>query len=102
MHSFNSLVVSSILLFPQETESKRKRFLRQKTTLSYIMLMVFDEMVLPVCDQGYLIFREAAVSLSLQVDGILCLFLSEVLSLSLHLALCRFSPVSVLYVLLQC
>ena len=102
MHSFNSLVVSSILLFPQEMERKRKRFLRQKTTLSYIMLMVFDEMELPVCDQGYLIFREAAVSLSLQVDGVLCLLLSEVLSLSLHLALCRFSPVSVLYVLLQC
>ena len=64
--------------------------------------MVFDEMVLPVWDQGYSIVREAAVSLSLLVDGILYLLLSDVLSLSLHLVLCRFSLVSVLYVLLQC
>ena len=71
-------------------------------TLSYIMSMVFDEMVLPVCDQVYSIVREATVSLSFLVDGILCSLLSDGLSLSLHLALCRFSPVSVLYVLLQC
>ena len=102
IHLFNSLVDSSIYLFPQEPEGKRKRFLRQKTTLSYIMSMVFDEMVLPVCDQGYSIVQEAAVSLSLLVDGILCSLLSDGLSLSLYLVLCRFSPVSVLYVLLQC
>ena len=66
------------------------------------MSMVFDEMVLPVCDQGYSIVQEAAVSLSLLVDGILCSLLSDGLSLSLYLVLCRFSPVSVLYVLLQC
>ena len=66
------------------------------------MSMVFDEMVLPVFDQGYSIVREAAVSLSLLVDGILCLLLSDGLSLSLRLALCQFSPVSVLYALLQC
>ena len=64
--------------------------------------MVFDEMVLLVYDQGYSIVREAVVSLSLLVDRILCSLLSDVLSLSLHLPLCRFSPVSVLYVLLQC
>ena len=64
--------------------------------------MVFDEMVLPVCDQVYSIVREATVSLSFLVDGILCSLLSDGLSLSLHLALCRLSPVSVLYVLLQC
>ena len=58
IHSFNSLVVSSIYLFPQEPEGKRKRFLLQKTTLSYIMSMVLDEMVLPVCGQGYSIVRK--------------------------------------------
>ena len=52
------------------------------------MSMVSDEMVLPVCNQGYSIVREAAVSLSLLVDGILCSLLSDGLSLSLHLALC--------------
>ena len=52
-------------------------FLRQKTTLSCIMSMVFDEMVLPVCDQGYSIVREIVVLLSLQVNGILCLLLSD-------------------------
>ena len=64
--------------------------------------MVFDEMVLAVCNQRYSIVREAVVSLSLLVDGTLCSLLSDGLSLSLYLALCRFSPVSVLYVLLQC
>ena len=48
------------------------------------MSIVFDEMVLPVCDQGYSIVREAVVSLSLLVDGILCLLLLDGLSLSLH------------------
>ena len=62
--------------------------------------MEFDEMVLPVCDQGYSIVWEAVVSLSLLVDGILCLLLSDGLSLSFYLT-CRSSPVSVLHVLLQ-
>ena len=44
--------------------------------------MVFDEMVLPICDQGYLIVREAVVSSSLLVDGILCSFVSDDLFLS--------------------
>ena len=65
------------------------------------MSMVFDEMVLLVCNLGYLIFREAVVSLSVVVDDILCSLLSNCLSLSLHLALRRFNLVSVLYVLLQ-
>ena len=52
------------------------------------MSMVFDEIVLPVGDQRYSIVWEAAVSLSLLVDGILCSLLSDGLSLSLHLALC--------------
>ena len=60
------------------------------------MLMVFDKMVLSVFNQGYLIVREAAVLLSWLVDGILCSLLSDGLSLSLHLVLCWFSPVSVL------
>ena len=64
--------------------------------------MVFDEMVLPVCDQGYSIVREAAVLLSLLVGGILSSLLSNGLSLSFHLVLCRFSSVSVLHALLQC
>ena len=102
IQSFNSLVVSSIYLFPHEPQGKRKRFLCQKTILSHIMSMVFDEMVLSTYHQGYSIVREAFVSLSLLVDGILCLLLSDGLSLSLHLAWCWFSPVSVLYVLLQC
>ena len=58
-------------------------------------------MVLPVCDQGYSIVREAVVSLSLLIDDILRLLRSDGLFLSLHLASCRFSPVSVLYVLPQ-
>ena len=102
IHSFNSLAVSSIYFFPHEPEGKTKRFLRQRITLSYFIWMMFDEMVLPVCNQRYSIVREAALSLSLLVDGILCSLLSDGLSFSLHLALCRFSPVSVLYVLLQC
>ena len=102
IHSFNSLVVSLIYLFSHETEGKRKRFLSQKTTFSYTISMVFDEMVLPICNQGYSIVQEAVVSLSLMVYDILCPLLSEVLSLSLHLVLCRFSPVSVLYFLQQC
>ena len=68
------------------------------------MSMVFDEIV--YCPFAirfpYSIVWEAAVSLLLLVDGILCSLLSDGLYLSLHLALCRFSPVSVLYVLLQC
>ena len=36
------------------------------------MSMVFDKMILPVSDQGYSIVREAVVSVSLPVDGILC------------------------------
>ena len=82
-----------------EPEGKRKRFLWQKTTLLFIMSMVFDKMVFPVCDQEYLIAREAVVSLLLLVDGILCSLLSDGLFLSLHLPLRRFSLV--LYVLLQ-
>ena len=66
------------------------------------MSMMFEKMALRVCNRGYLIVWEAVVSLSLLVDGILSSLLSDDLSLSLHLALCRFSPVSVLYVLLQC
>ena len=66
------------------------------------MSMMFEKMALHVCNRGYLIVWEAVVSLSLLVDGILSSLLSDDLSLSLHLALCRFSPVSVLYVLLQC
>ena len=66
------------------------------------MSMVFDKMVLPICNQMYSIVREAAVSLSLPVDDILCYLLSDGLSLSLHLALFRFSPLSVLYAFLQC
>ena len=59
-------------------------------------------MALPICNQGYLIVWEAVVSLPLLVHDILCSFLSDGLSLSLHLAVCGFSPVSVLYVSLQC
>ena len=57
---------------------------------------------LPICDQGYLIVWEAVVSLSLLVHDIFCSLLSDGVSLSLYLAVCRFSPVSVLHVLLQC
>ena len=80
IHSFNRLVNSSIYLLPYEPEGKRKRYLLQKTTLSYIMSMVFHEMILPVYDQGYSFVREAAVSLSLLVDALLCLLLSDGLS----------------------
>ena len=100
IHSFNSLVVSSIYLFPREPECKRKRFLRQKTILSYTMSIVFDEIVLPVCNQGYWVVREAVASLSFTcrwyiVFVIIRCFVSSI-------TLCRFSPVSVLFVLLQC
>ena len=50
---------------------------------------------LPIYDQGYLIIWEAVVSLPLLVHDIFCSLLSDGLSLSLHLAVCRFSPVSV-------
>lgn len=60
-HLFNILVVSSIYLFPHEPEGRRKRFLPQKTNLSYIVSMVLDEIVLLVCDQGYLNVWEAVV-----------------------------------------
>ena len=63
--------------------------------------MVFAEMILPVCNQGFLIVSEAVVLLPLLVDGILCLLLLDGLSISLHFALRRFSRVSVFYVLLQ-
>ena len=46
--------------------------------------MTFDEIVLPVCTQEYSIVWKAIVSLSLLVDGILCLLLSNALFLSLH------------------
>ena len=59
------------------------------------MSIVFGEMVFPVCNQGYSIAWEAAVSLSLLVADILFSLLSDGLSLSLLLALCQFSPVSV-------
>ena len=54
------------------------------------MLMVFDEMAFPICDQGYLTVRKAAVLWSLLVHGTLCSLSSDDLSLSLHLALCPF------------
>lgn len=63
--------------------------------------MVFPEMILPVCNQGFLIVSEAVVLLPLLVDDILCLLLLDGLSISLHFALRRFSRVSVFYVLLQ-
>ena len=87
---------------PEWPENKKKRFSRQKITLSYIVSIVFEQMALPICSQRYLIVWEAVVSLPLLVHDIFCSFLSDGLSLSLHLAVCRFSPVSVLYVLLQC
>ena len=87
---------------PEWPENKRKRFSRHKITLSYIVSIVFQQMALPICNQGYLIVWEAVVSLPLLVHDILCSFLSDGLSLSLHLAVCGFSPVSVLYVSLQC
>ena len=62
------------------------------------MSMVFDKMVCPFATKGIPIVREAAVSLSLLVDVILCSLLSDGLSPSLHLALCRFSSVSVLHI----
>ena len=66
------------------------------------MAMVFDEMVLPVCGQGYLIPRETVISLSLLVDGIFCSLLSVGLYLSLHFALCHLIiPFSFLSVLLK-
>ena len=40
--------------------------------------MVFDEMVLPVCEQAYSIVQEAVISLSLLVDGILFSWLSVI------------------------
>ena len=43
--------------------------------------MVFDEIVLPIYDQGYLIVREAVVSLSLLVYDMLYSLLSNGLSL---------------------
>ena len=87
---------------PEWPENKRKRFSRPKVTLSYIVSIVFQQMALPICSQGYLIVWEAVVSLPLLVHDILYSFISDGLSLSLHLAVCGFSPVSVLYVLLQC
>ena len=45
--------------------------------------MVFDEMVLPICDQGYSIVREAVVSLPLLVYVMLYSLLSNGLSLFL-------------------
>ena len=54
---------------------------------------MFDKTVFCIGNQVYLSVVEAVVSLS--ADGILCLFLPDRLSFSLHLALCRFSPVSV-------
>ena len=56
--------------------------------------MALDEMVLPVCNQVYSIVRQAVVS-SLLVDHVFCSLLSNGPSLSLHLALCQFSSVSV-------
>ena len=74
-----------------------KRFLRQKKSLSYIMSMLLDKMLFPVCNQGYSIVRAIAVSLSLLVDGILCSLLSDGFSYYfLPLALFRSRTVSVL------
>ena len=53
-------------------------------------------MILPVCEQRY-----SLVSLLLLVDSILCSLLSDGF-LFLYIQLCRFRPVSVIYVLLQC
>ena len=58
--------------------------------------MVLAEMVLSIWDQGHSIVWGAVVSLSLLVHDLLCSLLSDGLSLSLHLAVRRFSPVSVL------
>ena len=60
-HLFNILVVSLIYLFPHEPEGRKKKILPQKTNLSYIVSMALDEMVLPVCDQGYSNVWEAVV-----------------------------------------
>ena len=59
---------------PEWPENKRKRFSRQKVTLSYIVSIVFQQMALPICSQGYLIAWEAVVSLPLLVHDILCSF----------------------------
>ena len=48
------------------------------------MLMMFDEMILPICDQEHLIVQETVVSLSLLVHDTLCPLLSDGLSLSTH------------------
>ena len=48
------------------------------------MLMMFDEMVLPICDREHLIVQETVVSLSLLVHDTLCPLLSDGLPLSTH------------------
>ena len=58
-------------------------------------------MVLPVCDQVYSIVRKAVISLSLLINCVLFSLLTVGLSLALYFALCWFSPVSVLFALLQ-
>ena len=58
--------------------------------------MVLNEMILPVCEQRY-----SLVSLLLLVDSILYSLFSDGF-LFLYIQLCRFRPVSVIYVLLQC
>ena len=65
-----------------------------------IVLMVFVDIVLAVCDDIYFIVSGAVVSLSFLINSILGLLLSDGF-FSLHSVLCRFSPVSVLYALFQ-
>ena len=48
----NDLVVSSMFYLPEKPVGKGKRFLRKETIVSYILLIIINEVEIPDCDKG--------------------------------------------------
>ena len=101
IHSFNSLIVSSIYLFPQEPGGKRKRFLHQKKYRILYRWSLYRDGIASLRPRVFDCSGSCCIVV-ITSGGILCLLLSNGLSLSFRLVLCRFSSVSVLHALLQC
>lgn len=89
-HSFINLAVSFIYFYLAEPAGK-KRFLRQKTILSYIVFIISNEVALPEYDHAYIVAWCSVIPWSLFVLSELSFWLF-VDSLSLHFVWCFFNP----------
>ena len=99
-HSFINLLVSSMYFFLAEPAGKRKRFLHQKTILSYILFIISNEIGLAECDRGYIVAWCSVIPSSLFVLFNVS-FWMFFYSFSLHFVWCFFNPDVVLHVWLQ-